>query len=104
MLIRLLRPWKVDVRLPGKGNIHCHGARLVHQIIPMMKLIKKELPFWAAGVAGREQGAGGVLLEWYADKDLSSLETGCSAIWKRAYKLPWREAVPPNHLIDKVDS
>jgi len=26
------------------------------------------------------------------------------ATWKREFKLPWREAVPPNHHDDKVDS
>ena len=26
------------------------------------------------------------------------------ATWKRKFKLPWREAGPPNHLNDKVDS
>ena len=26
------------------------------------------------------------------------------ATWKRDFKLPWREAGPPNHLNDKVDS
>jgi len=25
------------------------------------------------------------------------------ATWKREFKLPWREADPPNHLDDKVD-
>ena len=28
---------KVDVRLPGKGNSNSHGARPVHQTIPMIK-------------------------------------------------------------------
>jgi len=26
------------------------------------------------------------------------------ATWKREFKLPWREAGPPNHHDDKVDS
>jgi len=26
------------------------------------------------------------------------------ATWKREFKLPWREASPPNHLDDNVDS
>ena len=26
------------------------------------------------------------------------------ATWKRELKLPWREAAPPNHLCDEVDS
>jgi len=29
--------WKVDVRLPGKGNSNTHGARPVHLIITMIK-------------------------------------------------------------------
>ena len=28
---------KVNVRLPGKGNSNCHGARPVHLIITMIK-------------------------------------------------------------------
>ena len=34
------RPRMVDVRLPGKGNLNCHGARPVHQITPMIKWIR----------------------------------------------------------------
>ena len=29
--------WKVDIRLPGKGNSNSHGARPVHLIITMIK-------------------------------------------------------------------
>ena len=32
------------------------------------------------------------------------LGRGCKATWKREFKLPWREAGPPNHHDDKVDS
>ena len=28
----------------------------------------------------------------------------CKANWKKEFKLPWREAGPPNHDDDKVDS
>ena len=31
-------------------------------------------------------------------------EGKCKAAWKREFKLPWREAGPPNHHDDKVDS
>ena len=31
-------------------------------------------------------------------------EGRCKATWKREFKLPWREAGPPHHLNDKVDS
>ena len=31
-------------------------------------------------------------------------EGRCTATWKREFKLPWREAGPPNHHDDKVDS
>ena len=35
----------------------------------------------------------------------SRLQEGrCKATWKREIKLPWREAGPPNHHDDKVDS
>jgi len=30
-------------------------------------------------------------------------EGRCKATWKREFKLPWREAGPPNHHDDKVD-
>jgi hypothetical protein len=30
---------KVDVRLPGKGNLNSHGARPVHLIVTMIKWI-----------------------------------------------------------------
>jgi hypothetical protein len=33
-----------------------------------------------------------------------SREGRCKATWKREFKLPWREAGPPNHHDDKVDS
>ena len=32
--------WKVDVRLPEKGNSNSHGARPVHYIISMIKWIR----------------------------------------------------------------
>ena len=28
----------------------------------------------------------------------------CKVTWEREFKLPWREAGPPNHHDDKVDS
>jgi len=31
-------------------------------------------------------------------------EGRCKAAWKKEFKLPWREAGPPNHPDDKVDS
>ena len=32
------------------------------------------------------------------------LQGRCKATWKRTFRLSWREAGPPNHLNDKVDS
>ena len=32
------------------------------------------------------------------------VEGRCKAPWKREFKLPWREAGPPNHHDDNVDS
>ena len=32
------------------------------------------------------------------------LEGRCKATWNREFKFPWREAGPPNHLNDEVDS
>ena len=37
---RVREDWKVDVRLPGKGNSNSHGARPVHQTIAVMKWIR----------------------------------------------------------------
>ena len=31
-------------------------------------------------------------------------EGRCKATWKREFNFPWREAGPPNHHDDKVDS
>ena len=43
-------------------------------------------------------------LNWTrADTSLSVTDTP-PRTWKREFKLPWREAGPPNHLDDKVDS
>ena len=42
-----------------------------------------------------------LLIERRARLLLSGLGFG---VWKREFKLPWREAGPPNHLDDKVDS
>ena len=33
-----------------------------------------------------------------------SLEGRCKATWQREFKLPWREAGPPNYLNDTIDS
>jgi len=35
---------------------------------------------------------------------LGILEGRYKATWKREFNLPWREAGPPNHHDDKVDS
>ena len=32
---------KIDVRVPGKENSNCHGARPVHLIITMIKWIQR---------------------------------------------------------------
>jgi hypothetical protein len=37
---RVVEVRKVDIRLPGKGNLDSHGARPVHQIISMIKWIR----------------------------------------------------------------
>ena len=38
--LRVGGPWKVDGRLPGKGNSNSHGARPVHQNISTIKWIR----------------------------------------------------------------
>ena len=34
----------------------------------------------------------------------SHQEGGCNATWEREFSLPWREASPPNHHDDEMDS
>ena len=36
--------------------------------------------------------------------DYDAQEGRYKVIWEREFKLPWREAGPPNYLDDKVDS
>jgi hypothetical protein len=39
------------------------------------------------------------------EEKLKGVQEGrCKATWKIEFKLPWREAVSPNHHDDKVDS
>jgi hypothetical protein len=38
-----------------------------------------------------------------ADIHAHAEDGGYKATWRRQFKLPWREAGPPNHLDDKVD-
>jgi hypothetical protein len=38
------------------------------------------------------------------ERQLSTYESRFKATWKRELKLPWREAGPPHHHDDKVDS
>ena len=35
---------------------------------------------------------------------MSEWEGRCKATWEREFKLPWREAGPPNHHDGRVDS
>ena len=43
--------------------------------------------------------------EGYACMGSMYLDFGrCKATWKKKFNLSWREAGPPNHLDDKVDS
>ena len=39
-----------------------------------------------------------------ANRSVFNQERRFQATWKREFKLPWREASPPNYLDDKVDS
>ena len=41
----------------------------------------------------------GCLVKWN-----NSQEGRCEATWKSKFKLPWREARPPYHYEDKLDS
>ena len=50
--------------------------------------------------AGRARGARPAVVP-----EIPALQEGrCKATWKREFKLPWREAGPPSHHDDKVDS
>ena len=50
---------KVDVRLPGKGNSHSHGARLVHLIITMITWVwTSRLSIMNSLSVGAEEGRG----------------------------------------------
>ena len=40
MVLNSVRPRKLDIRLPGKGNSNSYGARPVHQIISMIEWIR----------------------------------------------------------------
>ena len=37
-------------------------------------------------------------------RSVAGLRVQSKATWKKAFKLPWREAGPPNHHDDQVDS
>ena len=37
---RLVPDWRVDIRLPGKGDSNSHGARPAHRIITMIQWIR----------------------------------------------------------------
>ena len=54
------------------------------------------LPFWVfqTSLHDMELNGSGVGIQ----------EGRCKATWKRRFKLPWREAGPPNHHDDKVVS
>ena len=41
---------------------------------------------------------------YYTPMHVIVQEGRCNATWKRGFKLPWRDAGPPNHHDDKVDS
>ena len=50
-------------------------------------------------------GVSGFGFELCASEVKVDIQEGrCKATWKREFKLPWREAGPPNLHDDKVDS
>ena len=59
-----------------------------------------EFRVWGLGVRVRTAGLAG---DSPSIDDMPA-EGRCKATWKREFKLPWREAGPPNHHDDKVDS
>ena len=59
----------------------------------------------AVGVASRNPGGVDLKHNFPVIQDVHLREEGsCKATWKKKFKLPWREAGPPDHHDDKVDS
>jgi len=67
-----------------------------------LKLIAGKLTFDERVVLHRVNGVGGRLS--VEERALDSLTARYTATWAREFKFPWREAGPPNHLDDQVDS
>jgi len=67
-----------------RGGLVFKAHRLVHHSTLGLRVIKK-----------KRVGTGA--------HSISSQEA-FKASWKREFKLPWREAGPPNHHDDKLDS
>ena len=57
----------------------------------------------AAGLVSSSAEASAVSAVLSLGKNLHT-DGRCKATWKREFKLPWREAGPPNHHDDIVDS
>ena len=95
--LALVGSWLADGLVDGLGGCdraNSHGARPVHLIITMIKwtrtsrlsIIMINSVLTAACCAAAERSKSPAIH------------------WRREFKLPWREAGPPNHHDDKVDS
>ena len=88
------------------GSLHHpytrQGRRLVYHSTLGLRVIKKKKTgrLMKARARALQRARPGVL----ARRVAQDLQGRCKATWKREFKLPWREAGPPNHLNDKVDS
>ena len=54
------------------------------------------------GLTARPTRTNGVFSTGIISKSSLVWFSGCKAIWKREFKLPWREAGPPNHHDDNA--
>ena len=88
--------WR-DVNRFRRGLIF-KAYRLVYHSTIGLRIIKKKKKIW--GVLSAGVGVAPLLRNLRTHLP----EGSCKATWKRELKLPWREAGPPNHHDDKVDS
>ena len=96
----LTRPRKVDVKLHGKGNSNCHGARPVHTIISMLQWIRTSRLSTknSLSLAGHERARRGGRRPCGSEA-LSRCPAGCEPYasypeYSRANSYPWSPFPP----------
>ena len=96
----------LDWRLGGWGSVglkleascECGDCRPKHPTFVRQGALPKTREF------GKRIGRVGVVRRMWRREIPPGQEGRCKATWKREFKLPWREAGPPNHHDDEVDS